>query len=143
MKTKAICFGVLAMVVTISFASISMNSGQIKALPSTQLVKLRGGVILCYSECRDSYCNCETHDCQDMECSPCGNLEGTEDYYCVGNDDTADVTGCWKTDSESDSCTPGTDVLTNCDVTKYSASDTSCSQTPVAEDVDFYGSDCS
>ena len=144
MKTKEICFGVLALVITIGFASFSMDSGQIRALSDTQLVKLRGGKILCDVDCLNSYCNCETHDCEDMECSPCTNLEGTESYKCVGNDgDGADVTACWKTDSESDTCTAGDNVLTNCQNDKYASTDTNCSQSPLDEDVDFYGNDCS
>ena len=84
MKTKVICFGVLAVVITIGFASISMDSGQIKVLSDTQLVKLQGGKILCDIGCRDSYCNCESNDCEDMECSPC-EVSGNY-YYCKGND---------------------------------------------------------
>ena len=142
MKTKAIYFGVLAIVITIGFAAISMDSGQIKALSDTQLVKLQGGVTFCVEDCKSSYCKCETHDCEDIECTRCDSYEG--DVYCKGNDgDGADVTGCYKTDTESNSCTDGDNILTNCQVDVYSSTDTNCSGTPTIEDDDFYGNDCS
>jgi hypothetical protein len=141
MRTKAIYFGVLAMLIMVGFAAISIDSGQIKALSDTQLLRLRGGAILCKANCRDKYCTCETNDCEDMECSPCKN--SSANAYCKGNDeDQADVTACWKTTSESDSCTKGTSVLTNCQIDAYSSTDTSCSGTPIDEDKDFYGNDC-
>lgn len=144
MKTKAICFGVLAMLIIVGFASISLDSGQIKVLSDTQLVKLRGGVTFCLEDCKDSYCKCETHDCEDIECTRCDSLDGSSDDYCKGNDgDGADVTACYKTDTESDSCTEGDDILTNCQVDVYASTDTSCSGTPTSEDEDFYGNDCS
>ena len=144
MKTKAICFGLLAMVITIGFASISMDLGQIKALSDTQLLKLQGGKILCDAGCDDSYCKCETHDCEDMECSPCSDLSTGTNYYCKGNDDDKDdVMACWKTDSESDTCTSGDDILTECQVDMYAGTDTGCMQTPTETDLDYYGNDCS
>ena len=142
MKTKAIYFGVLAMVITIGFALIFTDSGQIRTLSDTQLVKLRGGAILCTEGCEGSYCECTAHDCEDMECSPC--VSGENDYYCKGNDgDGADVTDCWKTDTESDTCTTGDRNTTNCEVDRYSSTDSSCSGTPVAYDETFQGENCS
>jgi hypothetical protein len=144
MKTKAICFGVLAIVIVVGFASISMDSGQIKALSDTQLLELRGGVILCDAGCEAGFCKCDTHDCEDMECSPCADLPTGTPYYCKGKDgdEDADVTDCWKSNSVEDSCTPGASYQTECRVDLYAETDTGCLEEPVEENLFYNGSDC-
>jgi hypothetical protein len=142
MKTKAICFGVLAMVITIGFALLCMDSGQIRLLSDAQLLKLQGGAVLCDEDCMDSYCKCETHLCEDMECSPCQDLNG-RDYYCKGRDDNEEeVLDCWKTVNRSDSCTRGEFFLTDCKADKYSSTDEKCERRILQANMDFYANDC-
>ena len=132
-------FVLIAIVATINLVTICTNPGQIKVLSGAQLAKLQGGVLLCKGDCLNKNCECQTNDCEDIECSPCTN--GSTSYRCIGNDgDTADVTACYQTSNSSDSCTPGSSIRTNCEVDRYTTSN--CSGSPDAEDLTFFGNDC-
>jgi len=140
-KWKLRCLVLMVAAAMITLVAITA-SGQVGVLTDAQLASLAGGAKWCDGDCLGSKCKCETHDCSDIECSPCtDSAEPGGSYWCKGNDgDTDDVTSCYQTSDSSDSCTEGTPGATNCDGDSWNSS--GCSGAADDPDLDFDDDGC-
>lgn len=108
-------------------------------ISKAEMARIYGGVKL--ATCA-SNSKCETHDCQDIECSKGQIRSGSnkKTIWLKGNDeDMADVTTCYQVTGET--CTPGDWSATNCQGDGWDSQ--GCFGTPDYPDWDVWGEECS
>ena len=122
---------------------LTWDNADVTALSSGAQSGLWGGVQWCVSGCTGSNCECQTHDCSDIECCECWTYEGGKwvKRWCKGdNGDPDDVTACYKKTAPSASCTLGDYYNTNC--TGDAWDDQGCFGTADHEDIGLNGNNC-
>jgi len=142
-KLPLVCMAcAIAVIAGLVAANLTIDD-EIAILSDAQLTSFNGGSIWCVDGCEASNCNCETHDCEDIECTPCVNGLG-EDGTCKGNDgDTDDVKNCYYSSTDSDSCTTGTDESTSCQGDFWIGTSSGCTGVPTTANGTMMGNNCS